>query len=273
MTIAWAQSLIIALLLLSHASLANDLYVNQVGDDFTMTVTQDGENNQVGPIWGANKGLEGDRNTVSIYQHDQYNTVQGLIDGDDNTVDIYQGGTGESNDAIVSIEGDSNNVKVWQGKKIDGFTDTTEGGNHQADVAIVGNNNNYHSAQTDQATYCCSDAHALSADIVGDNNDVTHQQRHGKHIGDIDVTGDNNTVDLLQRGNDGHMANIELSGDGHTVDSTQRDNANHSLTLDLNNGGGAFSITTTQQNSTSQTYSLTGTCSTASGCGIIITQN
>lgn len=273
MIIAWAQSLIIALLLLSHASWANDLYVYQVGDDFTMTVTQDGENNQVTGIYGATKGLEGDRNTITLHQEGQYNTVAGMMDGDDNTVDIYQGGTGESNDIIASVEGDSNNVKIWQGKKIDGFTDTTEGGDHEADISIVGDNNVYHSAQTDQATYCCSDAHTLSADIVGNNNDVTHQQRGGKHIGDIDITGNSNEVDLYQRGNDGHVANIELSGNGHTVDSTQRDNANHSLTLDLNNGGGAYNVTTTQSNSTSRTYSLTGTCANSNGCGIIVTQN
>lgn len=273
MTTVWGMAIVILTLLNPTTSSANDIWVYQIGDDFNMTITQDGENNQVTGISGATKGLEGDDNTVTVHQDGQYNTVAGMLDGDDNTVDLYQGGTGESNDTIASIEGDNNNLKIWQGKKIDGFTDTTEGGDHEADVAIVGNNNNYHSAQTDQATNCCSDAHTLSADIIGNNNDVTHQQRGGKHIGDIDIAGSNNDVDLLQRGNNGHTANIELSGNGHTVDSTQRDNANHSLTLDLNNGGGAYSVTTTQENTTNQTYNLSGTCTNSNGCGIIVTQN
>ena len=272
MIIVWATALV-TLLLYNNPSNANDVYVYQVGDDFTMTVVQDGENNLITGISGATKGLEGDRNTITIYQHDQYNTIAGMLDGDDNTVAIYQGGSGESNDAIVSIEGDSNDVKVWQGKKVDGTTDAVEGGDHEADVAIVGDSNVYHSGQTDQSYHCCSDAHTLSADIVGNNNDVVHKQRGGEHIGDIDITGDNNDVDLLQRGDDGHLANIELSGNNHTVSSVQRDNASHNLTLDLNNGGGAYSVTTTQETSTNRSYQLSGTCSTSLGCGVVITQN
>ena len=272
MIIVWVTALA-TLLLYNNPSNANDIYMYQVGDDFTLTVIQDGENNSITGIVGATKGIEGDRNTITLYQNDQYNTIAGMLDGDDNTVDVYQGGSGESNDAIVSVEGDNNVVKIWQGKKLDGFTDTTEGGNHQADVLIVGNNNTYHSAQTDQASHCCSESHTLSADIMGNNNGIVHQQRGGEHIGDIDITGDNNDIDLLQRGDDGHVANIELSGNDHMIDSTQRDNANHSLSLDLTNGGGAYTITTTQQNPTNRSYHLSGTCSSSLGCGIVITQN
>ena len=265
---------IITLTLLNPTtSWANDVWVSQIGDDFTLSITQDGENNQVGEVSGSTKGLEGDNNNVTVYQEGDLHTVQGMIDGNNNTADIYQGGTGESNDVVAKITGNSNNLKIWQGKKINGDTDTTEGGNHQADVEIIGDSNVYHSAQTDQATNCCSDAQTLTADIIGNSNSVVHKQRGGKHIGDIDVTGNSNNVDLLQRGDNGHTANLDISGNGHTVTSSQRDNASHSLTLNLNNGGGAYSVTTTQENTTNRTYSLTGTCAVASGCGITVTQN
>jgi len=196
-----------------------------------------------------------------------------MIDGDNNIIDVYQGGTGESNDATISITGDTNTVDINQGMYETGITDSIEGGNHQAEAIIVGNSNNVETYQADQATNCCSDAHDLSVTLTGNNNDVYHVQRGAKHIGDIDVTGNSNDIDLMQRGSEGHAADIDISGDGHTVNSLQQDNANHSLTLDLSNGGGAYSITTTQENTTSRSYTLSGTCATTAGCAVTVTQN
>ena len=48
MTIGWAKALTILLILFKPvSSLANDIYVQQVGDLFDGTISQDGQNNSI----------------------------------------------------------------------------------------------------------------------------------------------------------------------------------------------------------------------------------
>ena len=67
-----------------------------------------------------------------------------------------------------------------------------------------------------------------------------------------------------------------LTGDGHTVDANQRGTMAHSFEVDLTNSGGAYSVTsnqTTNNTTTSKSYSLTGICTNANGCSVTVTQN
>ena len=51
MIIDWvAKALIVLLLFKPTISLANDIYLYQIGDDVTVTITQDGENNKIGSL-------------------------------------------------------------------------------------------------------------------------------------------------------------------------------------------------------------------------------
>ena len=51
MTIGWAKALTILLILFKPvSSLANDIYVQQVGDLFDGTISQDGQNNHPSSI-------------------------------------------------------------------------------------------------------------------------------------------------------------------------------------------------------------------------------
>lgn len=64
MTIDWATALAIPLILLSGTTNANELYVNQIGDNFTLTVTQSGGDHY------ANIGVFGDDHTIAVEQRD-----------------------------------------------------------------------------------------------------------------------------------------------------------------------------------------------------------
>ena len=64
MTIGWATALAIPLILLSGTTNANELYVNQTGDNFTLTVTQSGGDHY------ANIGVFGDDHTIAVEQRD-----------------------------------------------------------------------------------------------------------------------------------------------------------------------------------------------------------
>ena len=65
MTIGWVQKALIVLLFISPVtSWANDIYMNQIGDDLDLTIVQDGQNNQIEGLSGSgNAVVNGSTNT------------------------------------------------------------------------------------------------------------------------------------------------------------------------------------------------------------------
>ena len=245
------------------------------GDDNTIVVDQDGNNHMV---YGyGNSPVTGDRNTLTLTQNGtQYEQAEVAVTGNDNTVDGYQGGGGESNFGRLVLMGDDNTVKMWQGKQIDGTTDSTEGGDHDAYVTIIGDNNDFHSAQTDQAANCCWASHELNAGIIGDDNEVNLSQRkNGAHIMNVDIDGDNNNVLAQQNGNQGSTyLDLDIEGDHNLVDVNQHGGGAHNATIDLSSvNGPAYDFSLEQHSNTAKSYSMTGVCTNPNGCSISVTQN
>lgn len=267
--------LVIILTLSSQTSVANEIYIIQSGDNFDFDVVQDGSNNSVAAI-DTTSVVQGDNLTLRVDQIGDNNVIQGNVDGANNTGDLRQ----ESDDNFqrVSVVGASNSVTVYQGRHSDGTHDGEEDGDHEAYWTVTGSNNTVASYQTDTNRASGGAGHHLANVVDGDYNTVTHTQK-GKagHDGFVEIEGDSNTVDLYQRGNGGQQwADITLTGDGHTVDATQRGTMAHSFELDLTNGGGAYSVDsnqTTNNTTTSKTYSLTGICTNSGGCSVSVTQN
>ena len=262
------------LLLLSAPTSANEIYIEQSGDNFDLTVVQDGENNQVKPI-STTSQINGDDLTLSISQKGNDNLIEGNVNGNNNTGDLRQ--TSDDNFQRVSVVGANNDLKVYQGTHNDGTIDLDETGGHEAYWTVYGDNNDLDSYQTDtNRDGGGGSPHHLSNIIEGDFNTVDHTQM-GKagHDGFVEITGDDNTVDLYQRGNGGQKwADIVLTGDGHSVDSDQRGTGSANLELDLTNSGGAYSVTTNQNTSTThRSYSLTGICTNGNGCSVTVNQN
>jgi hypothetical protein len=252
----------------------NLAYVKADGDGNSITVDQDGNNHMV---YGYNDTpITGDRNTVTVTQNgSQYEQTEAAITGNDNTVDSYQGGNGESNFSRLILIGDDNNIKVWQGKQLDGYTDTTEAGDHDAYVTITGNNNTYHSAQTDQAENCCWASHEMTTSIEGDYNDVELSQRkNGAHTMNVDVDGDYNNVEAAQLGNSDTVSlDLDLTGDSNLVDILQHGSGGHSATVNLSSvNGPAYNFSLEQYSGTAKSYSITSTCVNPGGCSMSVSQ-
>ena len=83
--------LVIALYFSAQACMANDISIAQIGDDFTLTVVQDGKNNSIGGVPNNTVPLTGDGNTMTMTQQGDDMVVEGYIYGDDNTITTYQG--------------------------------------------------------------------------------------------------------------------------------------------------------------------------------------
>ena len=346
---ATGLALVAAIVLVSSKAASNEIYINQVGSNLDLDITQDGDNNKIGAYGNiANKGTmytnggtisysqTGNNNTLEFWMYDIGSTAQTLTqtgdnndavidchgercditvtqDGDgndahaelgnqnghnDNKIVIYQ--KGDTNDSYVEADGDSNNldshqqsddnfarvvvtgnyneIDAWQGKHSDGSHDGEEAGDHEVYWTVTGNSNNLRSYQTDTNRASGGAGHHIANVITGNNNDVKHTQK-GKagHDGFIEIDGNSNTVELYQRGNGGQQwADIVLDGDYHSVDATQRGTMAHSFEVDLTNSGGAYSVTSTQttnNTTTSKTYSLTGICTNTAGCSVSVSQN
>ena len=195
--------------------------------------------------------------------------------GDGLSLEIQQ----RSKDNYVSFteSGDDNTVVIRQGIHDDNTYDGDETGGHEAYWTVTGGNNTVSSYQTDTNRGGGGGApHHLANIVNGDYNTVEHTQM-GKagHDGFVEIQGDSNTVDLYQRGNGGQKwADIVLTGDGHTVGVDQRGSNSASAAIDLTNSGGAYNFTLTQNVTTSaDSFSVTGSCTTAGGCSVIVNRN
>jgi hypothetical protein len=274
MTIDWvAKALIVLLLFKPTTSWANDISIAQIGDDFTLTVVQDGENNSIGGLPGNTTPITGDGNTMTMTQQGDDMVVEGYIYGDDNTITTYQGGGADNSFMRGTVVGKNNTIDARQGKKIDGSVDGNDSGNFEQYLTVLGDDNNVITSQVNSGA--TGSGHHMAHIITGDSNTLSHlQYADGKKQGFIEITGDNNDVELEQRNSANHFADIELTGDDHNVYGEQRGGMNgaHSMTMDLTNNGGAYNISTIQNSANAQTYSLTGSCATLGGCAVTVTQ-
>ena len=246
-----ATALTIVLTLLKSTSFANDLYVNQVGDSVTITVTQDGENNSVrslnttsgdAQLSGANKTFtltqrgntnragvwsngttqvmtltqEGNSNVSKLDNHGNNNDISVAIDGNSNSTHTEIGNGGDINNQIaVTIDnGDSNAV----------YTEVQNGSTNSIDIQLHEQSNNINTVT-----------------VNGSNNNIKAWQ--GKHESgnvDSDETGDNDVYWIVS-GNSNNLASYQtddnsngglhianyITGDSNDVKHTQRGAGDH----------------------------------------------
>jgi len=212
---------------------------------------------------------------ASVSNKSNANEIYITQSGDSLNLEVQQ--RSEDNYVSLNSTGSSNDITIRQGMHADGTIDLDETGGHEAYWTVTGGSNTVASYQTDTNRGGGGGApHHIANNVNGENNVVEHTQM-GKagHDGFVEIQGDDNTVDLYQRGNGGaKWADIVLTGDGHTVDVDQRGSNSANATIDLTNSGGAYNFTLTQNVTTSaDSYSVTGYCTNSSGCSLSVNRN
>ena len=255
----WATRLIIVLTLFKPvSSLANDLYVTQVGDLFDGTITQDGEDNSVRSLnttsgdaylGGNNKTFtmtqQGDNNRAGFWTHGGNQQMSLTQDGDSNVSAMDN--HGNNNNMTVNIDGDNNvthteignggdtanvlTVTIDNGDSNNLYTEVLNGNSNTIDIQVHEQSNN------------------INRVIVnGSSNDIKAWQ--GKHeAGNVDsnetgdndvywiVSGSNNTLESYQTDDNNkgglHIANY-ITGDSNTVHHTQRGSGEHDGFVEIN---------------------------------------
>ena len=232
------RAILSAFLLVSPA-LANDIYIEQVGDNLDLDIIQDGQDNQIGNSTTA-AVFEGDTMTFRITQTGNFNTIAATIKGntytgtwdftgDYNTVDLLCDSTTAVNCETVTMNitntGDNNDYTVYIGETADAenlvadFTIT--GDNNIITANIDGTNANVTLVVDNSASLATTSANsdegnAITLDIDG-NGDVA-----GNTV-DLTITGGGSTYDITQSGIYDNNVTATFDGDSQDVDITQSD--------------------------------------------------
>jgi hypothetical protein len=237
MTIDWvAKALIVLLLFKPTSSWANEIYINQVGNDLEMQVIQDGENNYFQYCTNGNdsncKDVNGNAHNWADGVASDNAIVNSSTVGDDNTV-VVAHATGQNNSNInesnISVIGDRNKVQnlfANSSSGSHGYSNQPWGGTKETNILITGDDN-YVQVQSNSYGEAYSEI-----EVTGDDNDVTLYQRSMNNSASIDVTNvaGPNTINVQQLG------------------SSYQDTATNS-------------------------YSLTQYCNNVNGCTVNVTQN
>lgn len=185
------------------------------------------------------------------------------------STDPFTANTGFNNRANVWSQQTGNKVIIEQIGNYN-ITNVQQSGNkNYAEVEVSGSNN---STSVTQSSTGATTANYIELSISGSNN-TTNLTQNGssgtKGIYAI-VNDTTNSLTVSQTGSGNHYGEINLSGGNKTVDITQSGTAGHMVKIELT--GGATSITTNQQGSTQQFYSITHNCAQSSCAAITVTQ-
>ena len=210
---------ITGILSIDLASADNEVLIDQVGDNLTLTVLQAGYGNSLSgdTSQGTDLTLTGSSLIVDLIQDGNLNEISGswVLDGSGSSVldfyfqgnsniwDMNIGATGSSDytDILSNITGDSN------------LFDIDIGGNNTAessnmDLTILGSRNDFSTSFTNSNVWAAG----------AGNNSTGTQTMSGILIDssyntwNFDITGSDNAFATKQQGNDEHLLTVVLDG-------------------------------------------------------------
>lgn len=219
-------------------SLANDIYITQVGDNLDLDITQDGTDNEVGNSTTA-AVINGDSMSFDITQTGNYNIISATIKGANYTgtwaitgstnsveLDCSSSSAGSCDDVTLNITatGDGNNFNFDIGETSDASTTV-------ANFTVTGDNSIINSTVDGQnavLTVTLNNSASLATTSAASDEGVaitTVQTGDGVsgHSAVIGVTGGGGTIDINQSGVNDQKVNIGITGDNFDVDINQSD--------------------------------------------------
>lgn len=187
--------------MLGSTSFANDIYIEQVGDSSTITITQDGTGNRVGSSGVGNEAfIGGGSNTVTIDQIGNSNQLNMVVNG-------------ASADVVVTTNGSGNIQEINCG------TTGSAGCSSSTIKQVVTGDDN-----TITQNLGAGANHNSEINVTGDNNIVTHTSTNtGASTVNITAVGDTNTIGVTQSGLTAKSVSVLSTGNLNTISITQSD--------------------------------------------------
>lgn len=181
----------------SNFAIANEIYIEQVGDSSTITATQEGTGNKIGdssvPVY-----IGSGSNTVSIEQIGANNELAMVVNG-------------SSTNVTSSVTGSGNLQEIQCGT-------TSSAGCSGSTITqtIVGDDNIVSQLLGTGAN------HTSTIAVTGDTNTVTHTSTaSGTTSADIAVTGNLNTVSVNQSGMTTQSVSVTSTGNSSNITINQ----------------------------------------------------
>ena len=220
----------------------NEIYIEQIGNTNTTTITQTGNYNKIDGTTKQTATISGNSNNTTIRQ----NSGTGK-----NLIDLNVSGTG------------NNTLNLNQGYNADGTLSSNELGNSYQKIDIQGS---YNTITTQQTRTVGTVGNYMEHSVSGNYNSVTSTQTGDNKLLFNSITGNNNTVNTTQTGVGAqHYIDLTLNGNGNSATVNQSGNTQNKATIVINNLGGPAGVDLTQTGG--QTYNITTNCVTVSGCG------
>lgn len=218
--------------LVSSAAVANEIYVQQIGDTLNLSVTQAGTGNSLGNSTTAAQ-FNGDDMTFAITQTGDNNVIDAVINGNTytgtwtfvgsgNTVDLLCDSTAavqcENVTVDIAVNGNTNAFTVYIGEN-------KVADNLVADFTVDGDGNIV-VANLDATNADVTVTIDNSASLAGGNTFTIDQDDAGGVAGHsitYDHTGGGGTISVTQSGLNDQTVNVISSGDDHNVTIVQTD--------------------------------------------------
>lgn len=236
-----------------YPALANDIYIEQVGDSLDLDIVQDGQDNVIGTSTTA-AVLEGDSMTFSITQTGNYNTIAATIKGasytgtwditgDSNTIDMLCDSTGAVDCDSVRVDitvggtniSDSNDFKIYVGETADAenliASFTVDGDGNVFDVDVDGTSANLTVTVDNTASLASSPGSNSGGSLTaatGTTGNVIDIDIDGNgdtngHTINLDITGGGSSYSITQSGIQDNTVDATFDGDNQDVNITQSD--------------------------------------------------
>jgi hypothetical protein len=205
-------------------STTNSIYIDQVGNSSTINITQKGQNNRIGSEQNR-VVIEGNNQTITSTQEGNGNLTQGSIVQADNIA--YD----------VTVTGDNNTLTYDQGAaaSVAGSTKT---------LTVTGDSNQM---TFNQGTAASATNATQTIAVTGDTNTYTSTINADDVVNDMTVTGDGNTIAMVQDGTAGKNIEMILTGSTNNVTVNQKSTTNVD-TIKLNSTSTGSTITINQCN-------------------------
>lgn len=206
---------------------ANEIYIDQVGDNLDLDITQTGSGNKVGNTT-TDLTLDGGNMTFNITQTGDNNTIDAVIKGA-----TYTG--------TWAFTGDSNTVDMLCSSTTTGECDTVTVNITVGANTVGGADNNIFQIYMGETSGADVENMVAAFTVDGDGNviDVTS----GSSDSDITVTVDSTTTTSTATRTDA-VTSLSTQSGGNYVDIDQSEGGinGHSITLDITGGGGYFKV-------------------------------
>ena len=201
-------------------STTNSIFIEQVGDNSTITIVQKGQNNRIGSEQNRLM-LDGNGQIINTTQEGNNNLIQGSIVQADNV----------STDTTVT--GDSNTITYDRGDaaSVSSSTET---------VVVTGSSN---TLTFNQGTAASATGATQTIEITGDTNTLTSTINADDVVNTKTIAGDSNTITTVQDGTAGKNIEMILTGNTNTVTVNQKSTNNvDTLKIDSTSSGSTITI-------------------------------